>query len=249
MAQPLANRRDRGGKYLRTFSGPLNILDSQVDFNNCGIRWNEMFELGVNNDGKSNVVEYEGIRKRIKDMCEEIMFEVFCVKYNDAYIGDIYNLEDIGSFTIEQVHKPLTYIQMQYRDCRTNSIVTTTPDTVQKKMSEYVPILPKDANKWYFCLPTVYYNALTAVVKAEMALQDYVVPKPSALLIKEHQLVSIKACRGKVVMALKRVSQIEDNVAQLISKELTGIGAVSSTLEEQHQITASLKSEAFSTSG
>ena len=38
-------------------------------------------------------------------------------------------------------------------------------------------------------------------------------------------------------------------MAQLISKELTGIGAVSSTLEEQHQITASLKSEAFSTSG
>ena len=89
-----------------------------------------MFELGMNNAGKANVVEYDGIQQRIKDMCQEILFEVFCDKYNDAYVGDTYTLEDIESITVDQVHNSLSYIKMQYRDSRTNTTVTTTPDTV-----------------------------------------------------------------------------------------------------------------------
>ena len=46
--------------------------------------------------------------------------------------------------------KFLSFIKTSYCCNCTKDIVTTTPDTVYKKMAEYVPILPEDANKWSF---------------------------------------------------------------------------------------------------
>ena len=44
-------------------------------------------------------------------------------------------------------------------------MITTTPDTMFKKMVEYIPVLPNDAKKWTFCLPTMYYDTLTDQIK------------------------------------------------------------------------------------
>ena len=60
-AQLLANRRSHGGKSSRSYYELLDILDAQVAFHGAGIRWNDMFELGVNNAGSSNVVKYDGM--------------------------------------------------------------------------------------------------------------------------------------------------------------------------------------------
>ena len=77
IAQLLANRRAHGGRSSRSYYGPLDILDSQDDFDSAGIRWNEMFHLRVNNAGSSNVVNYDNMQKKVKEMGQEIMFEVF----------------------------------------------------------------------------------------------------------------------------------------------------------------------------
>ena len=65
-AQLLANLRTHGGRSSRSYHGPLDILDNQADFDSAGIRWNVMFYLAVKNAGNSNVVEYEGMQKKIK---------------------------------------------------------------------------------------------------------------------------------------------------------------------------------------
>ena len=76
-AQLFANRRAHGGRSSRSYYGPLDILDSQDDFDSAGICWNEMFHLRVNNTGSSNVVNYDNMQKKVKEMGQEIMFEVF----------------------------------------------------------------------------------------------------------------------------------------------------------------------------
>ena len=49
-----------------------------------------MFCLGVNNAGKNNVVEYEKIAQEIDEMSQEILYDVFCDEYTDAYVGQVF---------------------------------------------------------------------------------------------------------------------------------------------------------------
>ena len=67
-AQLHANRRAHGGKSSRLYYELLVILDVQVAFDGAEIRWNDIFQLGVNNAGNSNVVEYDGIQKIVKEI-------------------------------------------------------------------------------------------------------------------------------------------------------------------------------------
>ena len=67
-AQLHANRRAHGGKSSCSYYGLLVILDDQGAFDGAGIRWNGIFQLGVNNAGNSNVVEYDGIQKKVKEI-------------------------------------------------------------------------------------------------------------------------------------------------------------------------------------
>ena len=124
--------------------------------------------FGVNNAGKSNVIKYDEIQEKLQGMCEEILFEVFCDSYALSYVGNEMSTVDIDGITVEQVNKCLSYIKMQYRDKRSSQLITTTPDTVFKKMHEFIPILPEDASKWSFCLPSIYYHALTDQIKSQM---------------------------------------------------------------------------------
>jgi len=86
-AELLVNRRAHGSASLQSYYGHLDVLENQSAFDDAGIWWNKMFLLGVNNAGKTNVVEYEKIKKEIKEMGQEILFEVFCDKYTNAYAG------------------------------------------------------------------------------------------------------------------------------------------------------------------
>ena len=205
IAQLFANRLAHGGRSSRSYYGPLDILDIQADFDSAGIRWNEVFHLGVNNGGSSNVVKYDDMQKKVKEMGQEIMFEVFCDRYQNAYVGALLSGKDIEAITVEQINKSLSFIKMQYRDNRTNELVTTTPDTVFKKMVDYVPLLPDDATKWSFCLPSMFYNSLTQEVKTEMQIQDYQIPQPSLLPTKKDQLQSMSTCRSMAGQAVRKV--------------------------------------------
>ena len=100
-AQFLANRRFHGGKSSRSHYGLLDILDPQVTFDGTGIRWNENFQLGVNNPGSSNAVEYDSIQKKVKEMGKEIMFEVFYDRHQNAYVSALPSGNDILAITVE----------------------------------------------------------------------------------------------------------------------------------------------------
>ena len=97
--------------------------------------------------------------------------------------------------TIEQVQTSLNYFKMEYHD-KAGKLITTTPDMVFNKMFDYLPILPNDAVKWTFCLPSVYYNYLSAKGRNQMTIDKYVIPQPSKLVTKEDQLQSMTTCRA-----------------------------------------------------
>ena len=166
-------------------------------------------------------------------MGQEIMFEVFCNRYQKAYVGENLEIKEIESITVEQVAKSLNDIKMQYRDNRLGEVVTTTPNKFYKKMTEYIPILTDDANKWTFCLPNVYYTALTADMRAEIQLQGYKTPQPSLLPTKEDQLHSMSNCRTIAVVAVKKVKLYEDKITSLISSTITGMQAAGHHLQPQ----------------
>ena len=230
-AELLASRRAGAAQCVRTYYGALDILDDQSSFISSGVQWGDMFELGVNNIGDVNVVEYEKLQMRINDMCQEIFFEVFCDRYSDSYVGTAYSAEDIDVITVEQVSKNLKFVKMQYKNSRSHEVITTTPDTIYKKMMEYVPILPSDATSWSFCLPSIYYNALTDQLREEMKIMEYVLPQPSKLPTKELQLESMLKCQSTAAEALRRVRLNEQSISKLISKEVTSLQVAANHLQ------------------
>ena len=102
-------------------------------------------------------------------------------------------------------------------------MVTTTLVTVFKKMVDYGPLLPDDATKWSFCLPSMFYNSLTQEVKTEMQIQDYQIPQPSLLPTKKDQLQSMSTCRSMAGQAVRKVKQVQASVAAMINNQITGI--------------------------
>jgi len=196
-----------------------------------------MFRLGVNNTGKTNVVEYEKIKKEIKEieeMGQEMLFEVFCDKYTDAYVRQAFCNDKIDTMTIEQVQVSLNYFKMEYHD-KTGKLITTTPDKVFNKMLHYLPNLPNDAVKWIFCLPIIYYNSLSSKVRNQIAVDKYILPQISLLTTKEDQLPSMTVCRAWAVKALTQIKLVEDNVQSLISKEITGLRVSGNFVQPMHQ--------------
>ena len=84
------------------------------------------------------------------------LFEIFCDRYPEAYIDTAYSVDDIDSTTVEQVSKDLKFTKMQYRENHTDELITMAPNTIYKKMMEYVPILPQEATISSFYLPSIY---------------------------------------------------------------------------------------------
>jgi len=103
--------------------------------------------------------------------------------------------------TIEQVQVSLNYFKMEYHD-KMGKLITTTRDTEFNKMLDYLLILPNDAVKWTFCLPSIYYNSLSAKVCNKMAVDKYILPQPSLLATEEDQLQSMTVCRAWAVKVL-----------------------------------------------
>jgi len=230
----LTNRRAHGSASLRSYHGELDILENQSAFNDAGNPWNEMFRLGVNPAGQTDVVEYKNIRKEIEEMEQEILFEVFCHKSTDAYVGQAFCKDKIVTTTIEQVQVSLNYFKMEYYD-KAGKLIITTPDTVFNKMLDYLPILPDDARKWTFCLSSVYYNALSEKIRNRITVDKYTVPQPSLLAIKEDQLRIMTLCRAWAVKALARIGLVEDSVQNRISREITGLCASGNFVQQTHQ--------------
>ena len=154
------------------------------------------------------------------------MFEVLCDRYKNAYVGTLLSGKDIEAITVEQINKSLGFIKIQYRDNRIDELVTTTLDTVFKKMVDYVPLLPDDATKWSCCLPSMFYNSLTQEVKTEMQIQNYQIPQTSLLLTKRDQLQSMSTCRSIAGQADRKVKQVQASVAAMINNQITGIKVV-----------------------
>lgn len=132
--------------------------------------------------------------------------------------------------TIGQVAVSFNYFKMEYCN-RAGNLITTTSDTVFDKMLDYILILPNDASEWTFCLPSVYYNSFAAKVKQEMNIDKYVVPQPLLLLTKEDQLQSMSICRSFVVTTLEKIKLVEQSVASLVSKEITGLRAAANLVQ------------------
>ena len=172
-------------------------------------------------------------------MGQEVLFDVFCDKYTTAYVGQAYSKEKIDALTIEQVQESLNFFKMEYHD-KIGKLITTTPDTVFNKMLDYIPILPNDAVKWTFCLPSIYYNSLSAKLRKQMAVTKYILPQPSLLTTKEEQLHSMSICRAWAVEAQSQLKLVEESVQSLITKEITGLRASGNLLQptqqpQQHQ--------------
>jgi len=92
-----------------------------------------MFRLVVNSTGYTNVVKFENIRKEIKEMGQEILFDVFCHKFTDVHVGQAFCKEKGDAMTIEQVQVSLNYFTMEYHD-KTGKLIIITPGTVFNKM-------------------------------------------------------------------------------------------------------------------
>jgi len=95
IAQLLANRRDHGGRWTRSYDESLDILDDQTAFDSEDIRWKEMFELGVTNTDKSNNVQYDAIKQKLKKWDKELCLSYFVISIKKLMLGENYQLKKL----------------------------------------------------------------------------------------------------------------------------------------------------------
>lgn len=76
-----------GGKSICSYHSTVGLLDDQAVFEQCTIRWNNMMLLVDNVASTTMVTWSEEIDNKIREMYQEIKFEVFCDRFKNAFVG------------------------------------------------------------------------------------------------------------------------------------------------------------------
>lgn len=169
-----------------TYQGSLDILDTQMTYEDEISRLFEPFLLKPDAQGARRVVDYSEIEKNIQQMCFEIKFEAFCNEFRNDYVGEEYD-DELLSQTVDKIREDLEKIKMVYMNRSTGKMVYTSPETVFKKMNAFIELLPQDATGWSFCLPWLFFAALPSDLQEEMKNQGFSRPPVAILHTKKLQ--------------------------------------------------------------
>ena len=110
---------------------------------------------------------------------------------------------------------------MSYRDYTTKQVITITPDKVFQKMMKYVSLLPGDASAWEFCLPWIYFQALTIGLQEDLRDSGYILPPPYQLLTKNTQVRAMTLCRDEARTSYKRMKDLQRQVERVVCNNTT----------------------------
>ena len=159
-----------------TYEGPIGILDDQSTFQDQIPTYDAFYELSLNSNGQRNVLVKKVLEKRLKTIENIVQLRVFCYEFKKSYVGNNDNSAAQITATIQNCASKLRNIKMISRDYVSNQFITISPDAVYSKMLEMVQLLPNDALNWGFCLPWLYFEALSYNLQDDLRDSGYIPP-------------------------------------------------------------------------
>ena len=120
---------------------------------------------------------------------------------------------------IQSCASRLRNVKMITKDYATNQFITISPDTVYSRMLELVQLLPNDASNWGFCLPWLYFEALSYNLQDDLRDSSYVPPPPINLLTKSAQLEGMVDCRDRARIAHKKMKDLKKHVTRAMNQK------------------------------
>ena len=156
-----------------TYHCTIGVLDNQQAFIDIIPAWHDMYDLSPGPTGKMTVPDRKSLRQRLDEAADAVQFRVFCYEFRKAYIRDDDAQKTSVALAISTCDKNLHRISLSYRDYITKQVITIAPDKVYQKMMEYVSLLPEDAPAWEFCLPWIYFQALTISLQEDLCDSGY----------------------------------------------------------------------------
>ena len=217
LIQERKNSQSMDSKSVYTFHGHLGILDNQHTSDSEIEDWSEIYELDTRITGKPTVINKLSIEDKLKSVSGVIQFRVFCHAYREAYVGKDGSTDEAEGLIIASVHKSLRVISMRYRDPASGEYKNSTPDAVYRKMHQHIALLPEDASQWPFCLPWLFYNALTYRLQSQLQKEKYSLPNPVSLSTKTLQIKSMTECRDKSRLCHKAIKEIRYEIMSMMT--------------------------------
>lgn len=153
-------------------------MDSQEIFDNEIDDWSEMYDLDTGITGKPTVINKGTISEKLKNVSNVIQFRVFCSAYRRAYVKSNRSEEDTEKKIVASIQRSLKCITMRYKDSVAGVYKHVSPDMVYNKMIQNAALLPEVATQWPFCLPWMFYNALSFQLYNQMTKDKYTLPNP-----------------------------------------------------------------------
>jgi len=203
---------------VHTYHDSLGILDEQDTFSTIIPHWMEMYELATGANGKPSEKDSVKLQKRMKKVYDTIQFRVFQYEFRRAYVGTEESDDVCEKVATAHCQKQLQRIKMVYRDPNTNSIIETTPDTVFKKMMNFVSLLPAQAKNWGFCLPWLFFQSLPSDLRNEITERDtYSLPAPETLPTKSLQISSMTEVRDVAKRVYEKTIELRKTVERYTS--------------------------------
>ena len=141
---------------------------------------------------------------------------VFCDEYKKNYVGNEYDSRESEKVAITNCGKQLRNIQMSYLDPTTKQRVTTKPDTVYRKMVDLVALLPEDGSNWPFCLPWIFYEALTLNIRHDMESHGYTPAMPASMPTNTSQIQSLTICRDEARKSHRKMLELDRQVERVL---------------------------------
>jgi hypothetical protein len=86
-------------------------------------------------------------------------------------------------------------------------------------MLEMIQLLPNDALNWGFCLPWLYFEALSYNLQDDLRDSGYIPPPPTNLLTKSAQLEAMVDCRDRARLAHKKMKDLKKHVARAMGQK------------------------------
>jgi len=203
---------------VHTYHDSLSVLDDQTIFSTVMPHWMDMYELITGANGKPSEKESSKLQAKLKKVHDTIQFRVFQYQFRRAYVGT--EEADDVSEKIATAHcqKQLQRIKMVYMDPHTKSVIETTPDTVFKKMMNFVSLLPSQARNWGFCLPWLFFQSLPTDLRNEITEKDtYSLPAPESLPTKSLQISSMTDVRDVAKRVYEKTLELRRTVERYTS--------------------------------
>ena len=143
MAKLMSTHKKSTQASVLSYHGPLTMFDNQGCFDATFPAPVEMYKISSQSSNAVSIFEHDRDNEDLEKVYEEILFNIFLDEYKLQYVGE--DTPELRQEILTSTTTALAGIKAQFVNSHTNETVTLSPEDVYKKMTEYIVLLPDNA--------------------------------------------------------------------------------------------------------